>query len=46
MKGEIVMKDILVLVCEIEKLLKKTNFEWFMAYDPKNKAWNFQIKEK
>lgn len=40
------MKDILELVDKIEELLKKSKFEWFMAYDPKNKAWNFQIKEK
>lgn len=42
----IAMKDILELVGKIEELLKKSKFEWFMLYDPKNKAWNFQIKEK
>lgn len=40
------MKDILELVGKIEELLKKSKFEWFMAYDPKSKAWNFQLKEK
>ena len=45
-KEENEMKDILELVGKIEELLKKSKFEWFMAYDPKSKAWNFQIKEK
>ena len=40
------MKDILQLVAKIEKLLKESKFEWFMAYDPKEKAWTFQVKEK
>ena len=40
------MKDILELVGKIEDLLKKSKFEWFMCYDPKEKSWNFQIKEK
>jgi len=38
------MKDILELVVKIEELLMKSKFEWFIAYDPKNKAWNIQIK--
>lgn len=40
------MKDILDIVNKIEELLRKSKFEWFMAYDPKEKAWSFQIKEK
>ena len=40
------MKNILELVGKIEELLKNSKFEWFMSYDPKNKTWNFQIKEK
>lgn len=40
------MKDILELVGKIEDLLKKSKFEWLMTYDPKTKAWSFQIKEK
>ena len=39
------MKDILELVDKIEELLKGSKFEWFMTYDPKEKAWTFQIKE-
>lgn len=39
-------KDTGVLVAKIEELLKKSKFEWFMAYDPKEKAWTFQVKEK
>lgn len=40
------MKDILELVGKIEELLKKSKFKWFMCYNPKEKSWNFQIKEK
>ena len=40
------MKNILELVGKIEELLKKSKFVWFMTYDPKEKAWTFQIKEK
>lgn len=40
------MKDILELIGKIEELLKKSKFEWFMTYDPKEKAWTFQVKEK
>ena len=40
------MKDILDVVDKIEELLKKSKIEWFMTYDPKEKAWTFQIKEK
>ena len=40
------MKNILELVGKIEELLKNSKFEWLMYYDPKSKAWNFQIKEK
>lgn len=40
------MKDILELVGKIEELLKKSKFEWFMSYDPTEKSWSFQIKEK
>ena len=40
------MKDILDIVDKIEELLRKSKFEWFMAYDPKEKAWSFKIKEK
>lgn len=45
-KEENDMKDILELVDKIEELLKKSKFEWGMFYDPKEKTWNFQIKEK
>lgn len=45
-KEENGMKDILELVSKIEELLKKSKFEWFMTYDPKEKAWTFQFKEK
>lgn len=45
-KEENGMKDILELVDKIEELLKKSKFEWFIAYDPKEKAWTFQVKEK
>ena len=45
-KEENEMKDILELVGKIEELLKKSKFEWFMTYDPKEKAWTFQVKEK
>lgn len=38
------MKDILELVVKIEELLMKSKFEWLIFYDPKNKAWNIQIK--
>lgn len=44
-KEETEMKDILEVVDKIEELLNKSKFEWFIAYDPKEKAWNFQIKE-
>ena len=40
------MKNILELVGKIEELLKKSKFVWFMTYDPKEKAWTFQVKEK
>ena len=45
-KEENEMKDILELVDKIEELLKKSKFEWSMLYDPTDKAWTFQIKEK
>lgn len=45
-KEENKMKDILELVGKIEEILKKSKFEWFMTYDPKEKAWTFQVKEK
>ena len=40
------MKNILELVDKIEELLKKSKFEWFMCYNPKEKSWNFHFKEK
>ena len=40
------MKNILELIGKIEELLKKSKFVWFMTYDPKEKAWTFQVKEK
>lgn len=40
------MKDILELVGKIEELFKKSKFEWFITYNPKNKTWTFQFKEK
>lgn len=45
-KEENEMKDVLEIVDKIEELLKKSKFEWFMTYDPKEKAWTFQVKEK
>ena len=45
-KEENKMKYILELVGKIEEILKKSKFEWFMTYDPKEKAWTFQVKEK
>lgn len=34
------------LLNKIQELLLSTKFDWIMVYDPKDKSWNIQIKEK